>query len=47
MVLENTTKNIDYRFCKEFALFENDISTIKKHDISKFASMKEKSGYIL
>lgn len=39
-MLENITKNIEYKFRKE-SLSENNISTIQKYNNIKFASTKD------
>lgn len=45
ITLANITKNIDIKFCKEYAVLENNKSSIFKHDKDKYASMKENMGY--
>ena len=45
MTLANISKNIDIKFCKEYAVLENNRSSIMKHDKNKYASMKGNMGY--
>ena len=45
ITLANITKNIDIKFCKEYAVLENNRSAIFKHNKDKYASMNENMGY--
>ncbi|KAM3143796.1 hypothetical protein pb186bvf_004072 [Paramecium bursaria] len=44
ITLANITKNIDIKFCKEYAVLENNRSAIFKHNKDKYASMNENMG---